>query len=119
LQTTQAARPHHDQIGVDFIGNLEHRLLRVPLPDDGGHVLPADTKPLGCLLKNRFSPLPVLPEIVSPLLGDDVEQSGPGLAARGDFTQHAHHFLHMALAGIGDQKVAEHGLDRGSAAAYG
>ena len=54
-----------------------------------------------------------------PLLGDDVEQSGPGLAAGGDFTQHAHHFLHMALAGIGDQKVAEHGLDRGSAAAYG
>jgi hypothetical protein len=58
-------------------------------------------------------------QFVPPLLGHDVEQMQACLTAGRNGTQHAHHLFHMTFAGIGDQKIAEHGLIRGSFAAYG
>ena len=46
--------------------------------------------------------------VLTGLLSHHVQQIEPGLAHGGDGAQHAHHLLHVALAGIGDQKVAEH-----------
>ena len=52
--------------------------------------------------------LPVLLEVFARLLGHHMQQVDAGLSAGGDVAQHAHHLLHMTLAGIGDQKIAEH-----------
>jgi hypothetical protein len=58
-------------------------------------------------------------ETIAALFGHHVEQVDAGLTAGGDGTQGAHHLLDMARAGIGDQKVAEHGLIRRPGSAYG
>ena len=37
LKPSQAAGSHHDQVGLNLIGNLEHRLLGVALANQGAH----------------------------------------------------------------------------------
>ena len=46
LEAAQASGAHHDQVAVEFVGHLQHRLLGVSLPNDRVHLAGVEPEPL-------------------------------------------------------------------------
>ena len=119
LQPAEAAGAHHDQVGIELVGHLEHGLFGVALAQDRVHLAWVEAQPLNGFGQQGAALLPVLLEVAAVLVGDHMQQVEPGAGKTRDIPEHADHFFHMTLAGIGDQQVAEHRWLERVAAAYG
>ena len=98
LQPAQAPRAHHDQISVQFIGHLQHRLLGVALANDRVDLRRVQSQSLNGLSDDACSLLGMLGVVLTGLLGDHMQEVDAGLLHGRDVAQHAHHFLDVAFA---------------------
>ena len=102
LKATHASGAHHDQVAVEFVGHLQHRLLGVSLANDCVHLAGVEPEPLHGFGGDSRRFLGLVREALTSLLRHHVQQVDAGRTHRRDVAQHAHHLFHVAFAGIGD-----------------
>ena len=119
LESSQTTGAHHDEVGIELVSHLEHGLLGIALAQDRVDLTWVEAKLLNCFCQQGTALLPVLLQVAAVLVGDHMQEVEPGAGKAGDVPEHADHFFHMTLAGIGNQQVAEHQWLERVAAAYG
>ena len=94
-------------------------MFGIALAQDRVHITGIQAQSLNGFGQQGATVFPMLLKVAAVLVGDHVQQVEPRAGKTGDIAEHANHFFHMPLAGVGDQQVAEHQCLELVAAAYG